>query len=83
MARNTSVTLGNHFEAFIRQQVEAGRYGTASEVLRAALRLLEEREARLAALRAALTEGEESGPAEPLDMDAILDEARREAEIRG
>ena len=61
MPRNTSVTIGNHFEHFIAEQLHEGRYGSASEVVRAGLRLLEEQEARLKNLRAALIEGEESG----------------------
>jgi antitoxin ParD1/3/4 len=53
-------------------QVAGGRYGSASDVVRAGLRLLEEQETRLEALRQALIEGETSGPAQPLDIDAFL-----------
>lgn len=64
MARNTSVSLGDHFEEFIGSQIESGRYGSASEVVRAGLRLLETAESRLEVLRHALREGERSGRAD-------------------
>lgn len=63
MAKNTSVSLGDHFDSFITQQIESGRYGSVSEVVRAGLRLLEDTESRLTALRRALEEGEQSGTA--------------------
>lgn len=61
MAKNTSISLGEHFEGFIAHQLETGRYGSASEVVRAALRLLEDSESKLDALRRMLNEGEQSG----------------------
>lgn len=64
MPKNTSVTLGTHYEKFISQQVAQGHFGSASEAIRAGLRLLEEREAKLSLLRRALLEGEESGTAD-------------------
>ena len=64
MAKNTSITLGDHFDGFIAQQVRNGRYASASEVVRAALRLFEDNESKIAALRQLLEEGEQSGTAE-------------------
>ncbi|ATQ55891.1 type II toxin-antitoxin system ParD family antitoxin [Paracoccus yeei] len=72
MARNTSVSLGDHFVDFIDAQVKGGRYGSASDVVRAGLRLLEEHEAKVQALEAALIAGEESGEARPFDSEAFL-----------
>jgi antitoxin ParD1/3/4 len=77
MSKNTSITLGNHFAGFVERQVAEGRYGSTSEVVRAGLRLLEEHEAKLAALRAALVHGEESGPAAPFDFEAFVDGKRK------
>ena len=61
MAKTTSIALGDHFTAFLADQVATGRYGSASEVVRAGLRLLEEQAVKLAELRALLKEGEKSG----------------------
>ncbi|MGU9978982.1 type II toxin-antitoxin system ParD family antitoxin [Phreatobacter sp. HK31-P] len=73
MARNTSISLGDHFTSFVDERVAEGRYSSASEVVRAGLRLLEEHEAKVAALRAAIDEGDRSGPATPFDFDRFLD----------
>jgi antitoxin ParD1/3/4 len=78
MSKNTSFSLGDHFSDFIEGQVAQGRYGSASDVVRAALRLLEEQEAKLTALRAALIEGEESGPSAPFDFDEFIARKRTE-----
>lgn len=76
----SSYTLGEHFEIFIKEMVGSGRYASASEVMRDSLRLLEEREkmreARLAALRADIREGLDSGAPVPLDMREIKETAR-------
>jgi len=80
MSKNTSVTLGEHFTGFIEGQVAAGRFGSTSEVVRAGLRLLEEHEIKVKALRDALIEGEQSGPAAPFDFDAFVTRKRAEGE---
>ncbi len=72
MSRNTSVALGPHFVSFIDAQVQGGRYGSASDVVRAGLRLLEEHEARVKALQEALNAGLQSGEPRPFDSEAFL-----------
>jgi antitoxin ParD1/3/4 len=77
MSKATSINLGDHFATFIDQQIASGRYGSASEVVRASLRLLEEREHRIEGLRRALIDGERSGDVGELDMNKIKSKARR------
>jgi antitoxin ParD1/3/4 len=77
MPKNTSVIIGDHFAEFIESQVSQGRYGSASDVVRAGLRLLEEREMKVEALRAALIEGEQSGAPTSFDFDAFVDRKRQ------
>lgn len=78
MAKNTSITLGKHFDGFITNQIESGRYNSASEVVRAGLRLLEDSETKLETLRAMLTEGEQSGTAD-YDYDSFIAELDNES----
>lgn len=77
MQKNTSITLGQHFDSFIAGQLKTGRYSSTSEVVRAGLRLLEESETRLTILRKLLKEGEESG-FENYSYDAFIRELDNE-----
>ena len=76
MAKTTSIALGDHFTTFLADQVATGRFGSASEVVRAGLRLLEEQAVKLEELRALLREGEESGDAAGFDIDVWLAQRR-------
>lgn len=82
MPRNTSITIGDHFASFISEQVRGGRYGSASDVVRAGLRLLEEHEGKTKALEAALIEGEESGEPRPFDFEEFKARKRSEYAAR-
>jgi len=73
MGRNTSISLGDHFENFIQSTVSNGRFNNASEVVRAGLRLLEEEENRIQILRKAIQEGIESGRAVDFDPKRHLE----------
>jgi antitoxin ParD1/3/4 len=81
MSKNASISIEDHFASFIDSQVQAGRYGSASDVVRAGLRLLEEHEAKVKALQDAVIAGEESGPAVPFDNRAFL-QRMREKHVR-
>jgi antitoxin ParD1/3/4 len=72
MSKNTSITLGNYFDQFIQTILKEGRYKNASEAVRAGLRLLEEEEQKIIALRQAIDEGIKSGLAEDFDPDEHL-----------
>ena len=74
--KTTSVALGPHFEEFIQASILSGRYNNASEVIRSALRLLEEQEQKIVALRAAVEEGINSGFVEDFDFEAHLEEMK-------
>jgi antitoxin ParD1/3/4 len=76
MGRNTSISLGNHFEDFVDDKVSTGRFKNASEVIRAGLRLLEEEEIRIVALKKAIDEGFESGLAKNFNAKKHLEKLK-------
>jgi antitoxin ParD1/3/4 len=73
MSKNTSISLGDHFDDFIRNEISTGRYSSASEVIRTALRLLESEENKIKVLRYALEQGENSQMLNDFDPDAHLE----------
>jgi len=72
MNRNTSISIGDYFDDFIKNSISTGRFKNASEVVRAGLRLLEEEENKVIALRGAIQEGLESGIANDFDPELHL-----------
>ena len=74
--KTTSVALGPHFEDFIQTSIMSGRYNNASEVVRSGLRLLEDQEQRMAALRSAIEEGMNSGIVEDFDPQEHLQQMK-------
>lgn len=81
--KTTSVALGPHFEEFIQNSISSGRYNNASEVVRSGLRLLEDQEQKMAALRSAIEDGLKSGIVEEFDSKAYLQamKARKSGKI--
>lgn len=74
MAKNTSILLGEHFESFISKQVNSGKYSSASEVVRAALRMFEFEEQKKQELIKALKKGEDSGFKKEFSREIFLKE---------
>lgn len=83
MNRNTSISLGNYFDDFIQSTISAGRYKNTSEVVRAGLRLLEEEENRIIALRTAIHEGMESGIAYDFNPESLLENLKAKRGTNG
>jgi antitoxin ParD1/3/4 len=72
MAKNTSILLGDYFDSFISRQIKTGKYSSASEVVRAALRMFEHEESKKEELIKELKKGEKSGFVENFDRNKLL-----------
>jgi len=83
MKRNTSISLGAHFENFIEHSISEGRFNNASEVVMAGLRLLEEEENRVITLRNSINEGLESGRAQHFDPKKQLESLKAKRKLNG
>lgn len=83
MNRNTSISIGNYFDTFIQNRIAAGRYKNASEVIRAGLRLLEEEESKLIALREAIQEGIGSGTSNDFEPNSHLEKIKAKKNLNG
>ncbi len=83
MTRNTSVSIGSYFDGFIKSSIADGRYQNVSEVLRAGLRLLEEEENKLIALKQSIHEGIESGIANDFNPETHLYKLKASKNLNG
>lgn len=81
--KNTSISLGSYFDNFVSNQVSTGRFKNVSEVIRAGLRLLEDEESKVIALRKAIQEGIDSGIAHNFNPDKHLQELKAKRKING
>ena len=77
MSKNTSVTLGIHFQKIIERSIKSGRYSSASEVIRAGLRMVDEKEQKISLLREAIEAGENSGYVKNFDPIEHLAELKK------
>ena len=83
MSKNTSISLGSYFDQFIHNRISEGRFKNVSEVVRAGLRLLEEEENRVKALRSAIQEGIDSGIANDFDPKKHLESLKANKRSNG
>jgi len=83
MSKNTSISLGDYFEEFVQTQITAGRYKNVSEVIRAGLRLLENEESKVIALKNAIREGIDSGIAHDFDPQKNLEKLKANRKLNG
>lgn len=83
MSKNTSISLGNYFDDFVHQRISEGRYKNVSEVIRAGLRLLEEEESKVTALKNAIDEGINSGMAKDFHPKKHLDSLKSKRRLNG
>ncbi|MGB5482555.1 MAG: type II toxin-antitoxin system ParD family antitoxin [Eudoraea sp.] len=83
MSKNTSISLGNYFDQFIHNRISEGRFKNVSEVVRAGLRLLEEEENKVKALRSAIQEGIDSGIAHDFDPKKHLESLKANKRSNG
>lgn len=81
MNKNTSISLGAYFDTFVRNSVAKGRFKNASEVIRAGLRLLEEEESKVTALKQAIQDGIDSGVAHDFDAQKHLDSLKAQKSL--
>ena len=83
MNRNTSISLGDYFDRFVRKSISKGRYNNVSEVIRAGLRLLEEEESKVTVLKNAIQEGIDSGIAYDFDSQKHLESLKSNKQLNG
>jgi len=83
MNKNTSISLGNYFDNFVKSRINEGRFKNVSEVIRAGLRLLEEEESKLLILKKSIQEGMNSGIAHDFDPNSHLDNLKAKKRQNG